>query len=80
MNIKDPSSDQKKVLSAVCGLFCPSCIIYIAQRESPEKQKASIEIFAEIVTGLKDLCQGIHIITIGGEENLRHYLDSAKLL
>jgi 5,10-methylenetetrahydrofolate reductase len=48
--------------------------------KSPEKQKASIEIFTEIVTGLKDLCQGIHIITIGGEENLRHYLDAAKLL
>jgi 5,10-methylenetetrahydrofolate reductase len=47
---------------------------------APEKQKASIEISSEIVTGLKDLCQGIHIITIGGEEKLRHYLDAAKLL
>ena len=48
--------------------------------KTPEKQKASVDIFAEIVTGLKELCQGIHIITIGGEENLRHYLDAAKLL
>jgi len=48
--------------------------------KTPEKQKASVDIFAEIVTGLKDLCQGVHIITIGGEENLRHYLDAAKLL
>lgn len=48
--------------------------------KAPDKQKASIEIFAEIVTGLKDLCQGIHIITIGGEEKLRNYLDAAKLL
>jgi len=47
---------------------------------APEKQKASIEIFAQTVLGLKDLCQGIHIITIGGEENLKHYLDAAKLL
>ena len=31
--------------------------------KAPEKQKASIEIFTEIVSGLKDLCQGIHIIT-----------------
>ena len=46
---------------------------------SPEKQKASIEIFADTVKGLKDLCQGIHIITIGGEEKLRLYLDAAKL-
>lgn len=46
---------------------------------APDKQKASIELFADIVTGLKDLCQGVHIISIGGEENLRYYLDAAKL-
>lgn len=46
---------------------------------APEKQKASIEIFADIATGLKDLCQGIHIISIGSEEHLRHYMDAAKL-
>jgi len=46
---------------------------------APEKEKASIEIFAEIVSGIKDLCQGVHIITIGGEEKLRHYLNAAKL-
>ena len=44
-----------------------------------DRQKASIEIFTEIVSGLKDLCQGIHIITIGAEEKLRLYLDAAKL-
>jgi 5,10-methylenetetrahydrofolate reductase len=47
--------------------------------KAPDKQKASIEIFTEIVRGLKDLCQGIHIITIGGEDKLRHYLDAARL-
>ncbi|MEE9418901.1 MAG: methylenetetrahydrofolate reductase [Desulfatiglandaceae bacterium] len=46
---------------------------------APDRQKASIELFADIVGGLKDLCQGVHIITIGGEEKLRHYLDAAKL-
>ena len=47
--------------------------------QAPEKQKASIEIFADIVSGLKDLCQGVHIISIGGEQRLRQYLDAAKL-
>ncbi len=47
--------------------------------KSPDRQKASLEIFAETVQGLKDLCQGIHIITIGGEEKLRLYLDAARL-
>jgi 5,10-methylenetetrahydrofolate reductase len=46
---------------------------------SPDKEKASVEVFAEIVKGLKDLCQGVHIITMGGEERLRRYLDAAKL-
>jgi len=46
---------------------------------SPDRQKASIDIFTEIVSGLKDLCDGIHIITIGGEDKLRYYLDEARL-
>lgn len=46
---------------------------------APDKQKASIEIFTDIVSGLKDLCQGVHIITIGAEEKLKNYLDAAKL-
>jgi methylenetetrahydrofolate reductase (NADPH) len=47
--------------------------------KAPDRHKASIEIFAEIVSGLKDLCQGIHIITVGAEDKLRYYLDAAKL-
>jgi len=46
---------------------------------APEKEKASIEIFADIVSGLKEICQGVHIITIGGEHRLRQYMDAAKL-
>jgi len=46
---------------------------------APDRQKASIEIFTEIVTGLKELCDGIHIITIGAEERLKFYLDAARL-
>ena len=47
--------------------------------KATDRQKTSVEIFAEIVSGLKDLCQGIHIITIGAEDKLRLYLDAAKL-
>jgi len=47
--------------------------------KATDRQKTSIEIFVEIVKGLKDLCQGIHIITIGAEDKLRLYLDAAKL-
>ena len=47
--------------------------------KAPDRQKASIEIFTEIVSGLKELCDGVHIITIGAEEKLRYYLDEARL-
>ncbi len=46
---------------------------------APDKNKASLDLFKETVMGLKDLCQGVHIITIGGEEKLKDYLDAAKL-
>ena len=47
--------------------------------KTPDKGKASIELFADIVGGLKDLCQGVHIITFGGIDKLQPYLDKAKL-
>jgi len=47
--------------------------------KTQDRQAASIEIFADIVKGLKDLCQGVHIITIGAEDKLRLYLDAANL-
>ncbi len=47
--------------------------------KAPDKLKASIEIFADTVNGLKNLCQGVHIITMGGVDKLKLYLDAAKL-
>ncbi len=47
--------------------------------KSPDKTKASIELFADTIKSLKDICQGVHIITIGGEDKLGDYLNAAKL-
>ncbi|VEN74900.1 Methylenetetrahydrofolate reductase [Candidatus Desulfarcum epimagneticum] len=44
-----------------------------------DREKASLELFADTIKGLKDLCQGAHIISIGGEERLSRYLDAAHL-
>lgn len=44
-----------------------------------DKKRASIELFADLAQGLRQLCQGIHIITLGGEDKLKPYLDAAKL-
>lgn len=36
---KESPNRPDKRLSAVCGLFCPACTIYIATREDPERLK-----------------------------------------
>ena len=36
MSMNDAQPDM--TLAAVCGLFCPACVIYIAARETPEKR------------------------------------------
>jgi methylenetetrahydrofolate reductase (NADPH) len=46
---------------------------------APDREKASRDILAELIHGLKDLCHGIHIIPIGAEDRMQKYLDAAKL-
>lgn len=47
--------------------------------KAPDKKQASIELFADLVKGLKQTCHGVHIITLGGEDKLQAYLDAAQL-
>ncbi len=47
--------------------------------DAPDKTRASIDLFADTVNSLKDICQGVHIVTIGGEDKLARYLNAAKL-
>jgi methylenetetrahydrofolate reductase (NADPH) len=47
--------------------------------KATDKKRASIELFADLVKGLKQVCQGVHIITMGGEDQLQPYLDAAGL-
>jgi methylenetetrahydrofolate reductase (NADPH) len=47
--------------------------------KAPNKQKASIELFADTIKGLRDLCDGVHIITLGGIDKIQPYLDAAKI-
>jgi hypothetical protein len=37
--------DEKKKLSAVCGLFCPSCKVFIGTKEDPQRLKAIADRF-----------------------------------
>ncbi|MDP2725763.1 MAG: methylenetetrahydrofolate reductase [Syntrophales bacterium] len=47
--------------------------------KAPDKEKASIEIVSNLVKGLKDICQGVHLIPIGAEDRISKYLEAAKL-
>ena len=45
---------------------------------APDREEASIEIVGELVRGLKDLCQGVHLIPIGAEDRIPKYLDAVR--
>jgi methylenetetrahydrofolate reductase (NADPH) len=47
--------------------------------KAPDKKRASIELFADLAKGLRQMSQGLHIITLGGEDKLQPYLDAANL-
>ncbi len=47
--------------------------------KAPDKSKASIELFGDLAKGLREVCNGLHIITLGGEDKLQPYLDAANL-
>ncbi|MBT8342265.1 MAG: methylenetetrahydrofolate reductase [Desulfatitalea sp.] len=47
--------------------------------KATDKRQASIELFGDLAKGLKEVCNGLHIITLGGEDKLQPYLDAANL-
>ncbi len=44
-----------------------------------KRVQKSLEIFARLVKQLKDLCQGIHIMSLGWERHIATVLDMASL-
>jgi methylenetetrahydrofolate reductase (NADPH) len=47
--------------------------------KAADKRQASIELFGDLARGLREVCHGLHIITLGGEDKLQPYLDAANL-
>ncbi len=47
--------------------------------KAPDKEKASIQIFSELVTGLKGFCNGIHIVPFGAEDRVGSYLSALRM-
>jgi hypothetical protein len=54
--VKKSLNKPDKQLSAVCGLFCPACTIYIATKEGPQRLKKLAELSNLSVEDMK--CYG----------------------
>lgn len=62
----------------VAGVFVPEPLIK-EMETTKDKAKTSIEIAARLVKGMKDMCQGVHIMAIGLEKRIPIVLEEAGL-
>ena len=62
----------------VAGVSVPDTLIK-EMEETKDKVKTSVKIAAQLIKGLKDLCQGVHIMAIGWEKRVPMVLDEAGL-
>jgi methylenetetrahydrofolate reductase (NADPH) len=60
----------------VSGVFVPEDLIN-KMKEAEDKVQTSVEIAADIMKGLKDMCQGVHLMPIGWEKHVPAMLDAA---
>jgi methylenetetrahydrofolate reductase (NADPH) len=62
----------------VAGVFVPEDLIE-RMADTEDRVKTGIEIAAELIKQLKDMCQGVHIMAIGWEKKVPLVLDAAGL-
>ncbi len=62
----------------VAGVFVPEELIN-KMAEAEDKTKTGIEIAANILKELRDICHGVHIMAIGWEKKVPAVLDAAGL-
>jgi len=62
----------------VAGVFVPDDLID-KMAKTEDKVQTSVEIAADIIKGLKDMCQGVHIMPIGWEKHVPAILDATGL-
>ena len=62
----------------VAGINVPDrYITMMAEAKKEDRSKVSIQIAAELIRGMKDLCQGIHIMPLGWEKHVPSVLKEA---
>jgi methylenetetrahydrofolate reductase (NADPH) len=62
----------------VAGVYVPDHLIK-EMVDAPDKVQKSIEIAARLAKGLKDLCDGVHIMAIGWEKRVPQVISEAGL-
>ncbi len=62
----------------VAGVSVPNALIKEMSR-SKNRVRTSIEIAARLINGLKDLCQGVHLMPIGWEKRVPDVIEAAGL-
>jgi methylenetetrahydrofolate reductase (NADPH) len=62
----------------VAGVYVPEHLINRMEK-ADDRVATSIEIAAELVKGMKDLCRGVHIMALGWEKWVPNVLDEAGL-
>jgi methylenetetrahydrofolate reductase (NADPH) len=63
---------------SVAGVFVPEDLIN-KMASAENKTQTGIQIAADLIKGLKDICQGVHIMAIGWEKKVPQILDAAGL-
>jgi 5,10-methylenetetrahydrofolate reductase len=64
--------------NSVAGVHVPDSLIEEMDAAENKREK-SIEIAARLISDMKDLCQGVHIMAIGWEKLVPAVLDAARL-
>ena len=62
----------------VAGIFVPDELIK-KMADAEDKTQTGIQIAADLIKELKDICQGVHIMAIGWEKRVPQILDTAGL-
>ena len=61
----------------VAGVFVPETLIQ-ELKTAEDKARASINIAVRLIKGMKDLCDGVHIMALGWESKIPLILDAVK--
>lgn len=63
---------------SVAGVFVPEPLIQ-KMKNAEDKTAMGIEIAADLIKDLKDMCQGVHIMAIGWEKKVPQIIEAAGL-